>query len=261
MRTFFVDSRSCVGSSSDFLFSLTRSLNVQRGRYRVDNLRVPLTFNLANRNNQNLYWLDNGSFRTAQIARGNYTSETLPAAIQAAFAAGGGSAVTVAYDQTTGTTTFAVATSGQSWTLLSDAQLLSLSSRYPGVDVNNPKSFNSVLGYPSSAITVATAGNVQTWSFPFISVLPYDTLYLCSSKLSGSSSQAPSGGSRAICVGVVDGNFGDVLVAASPWDVWQEVGPLSADSLDFQLTDRFGNAVNILAGNLSFQLTVEGSDE
>ena len=260
MRTFFVDSRSCVGSASDFRYDLTRSLNVQEGRFRVDNLRVPLTFNLVNKNNQNLYWLDNGTYRTAQIARGNYTSETLPAAIQAAFAAGGGSSVTVAYNSTTGTTTFAVATGG-SWTLLSDKDLLFLSSRYPSTDVNNPKSFNSVLGYPSSAITVAAAGGVQTWSFPFISVLPYDTLYLCSSRLSGSSAQAPSGSSSAICVGVVDGNFGDVLVAASPWDVWQDVGPLSADSLDFQLTDRFGNAVNILAGSMSFQLTVEGSDE
>jgi hypothetical protein len=260
MRTFFVDSRSCVGTASDFLYGLTRSLNVQEGRFRVDNLRVPLTFNLVNRNNQNLYWLDNGTYRTAQIARGNYTSETLPAAIQAAFTAGGGSPVTVAYDQTTGTTTFAVTTAA-SWTILSDAQLLLLSSRYPLADVNNPKSFNSVLGYPSSAITVVTAASVQTWSFPFISVLPYDTLYLCSSKLSGASSQAPTGGSRAICVGVVDGNFGDVLVAASPLNVWQDVGPLSADSLDFQLTDRFGNAVNILAGSMSFQLTVEGSDE
>jgi hypothetical protein len=100
MRTFFVDSRSCVGTASDFLYGLTRSLNVQEGRFRVDNLRVPLTFNLVNRNNQNLYWLDNGTYRTAQIARGNYTSETLPAAIQAAFTAGGGSPVTVAYDQT-----------------------------------------------------------------------------------------------------------------------------------------------------------------
>ena len=42
-RTFFVDSRSCVGTASAFQFGLTRSLNVQEGRFRVDNLRVPLT--------------------------------------------------------------------------------------------------------------------------------------------------------------------------------------------------------------------------
>ena len=105
------------------------------------------------------------------------------------------------------------------------------------------------------------SGGVNTWTFPFVSVLPYDTLYLSSSKLSGSSSQAPSGSSTAICVAVVDGNFGDVLLASSPLNVWTAVGPLSADSLDFQLTDRFGNPVNILAGNMSFQLTVEGSED
>ena len=260
MRTFFVDSRSCAGTSSDFLYNLTRSLNVQDGRFRVDNLRVPLTFNLVNRNNQNLYWYDNGTYRTAPIERGNFTSATLPAAIQAAFAAGGGSSVTVAYNSDTGTTTFTVATSG-AWLLLSDSQLLGLSSHYPTTDVNNPKSFNSVLGWPSSGITGAATGSVFTWTFPFISVMPYDSLYLCSSTLSGASSQAPWGASRAICVAVVDGLFGDVIITSSPQLVWETVGPMSADSLDFQLTDRFGNAVNILAGNMSFQLTVEGCDD
>jgi hypothetical protein len=168
--------------------------------------------------------------------------------------------VTVAYNGVTGATTFAVTTTGV-WMLLSDANLLSLASHYPTTSVNNPQSFNSVLGYPSSAITIVVSGGVNTWTFPFVSVLPYDTLYLSSSKLSGSSSQAPSGSSTAICVAVVDGNFGDVLLAASPLNVWTAVGPLSADSLDFQLTDRFGNPVNILAGNMSFQLTVEGSED
>jgi hypothetical protein len=255
MRTFHVDSRSCVGTASNFQYNLTRSLNVPEGRFRVDNLRIPLTFNLVNQNNQNIYYLDNGVYRKAVIARGNYTSDTLPAAIQAAFSAAGGSAVTVAYDDSTGTTTFSIATTGV-WTLLADSQLRGLA--YPAVNTSNPQSFNSVLGYPSSGIAVTSSGGVTTWSFPFISVLPYDVLYLRSSKLGGNSSQAPWGGSDVICAAVVTGTFGDVQLSASPLLMWNELGPLSADSLDFQLTDRYGNPVNILAGNMSFQLTVDG---
>lgn len=255
MRTFHVDSRSCVGSASNFQFNLTRCLNVpENGRFRVDNVRVPLTFNLVNHNNQFLYYLDGTTYRQATIARGNYDSPGLAAALQAAFATAGGSAVAVAYNGTTGATTISVTTSG-AWTLLSDAQLLSLSARYPSVDVANPKSFNSVLGYPSTAITVAS----NVWTFPFVSVLAYDTLFLCSGKLTGSNSQAPWGSSAVICQLPITGVFGDVQVGSSPLFVWNDLGPLSADSLDFQLTDRFGNPVNVLAGNMSFQLTVDTS--
>ena len=97
------------------------------------------------------------------------------------------------------------------------------------------------------------------WTFPFISVLAYDTLYLCSSKLSAASSQAPWGSASVICQIPVNGVFGDVQLGSSPLLVWSDLGPLSCDSLDFQLTDRFGNPVNILAGNFSFQLTVDTS--
>ena len=254
MRTLYVDSRSGVGTASNFTIDLNRTLHIpEGGKFRVDNLRIPLTFNTVNVNNCHLYYVDNGLFYQAVIARGIYASVTLAIAIQAAFAATGApSHVTVFFDASNGNTTFSVNQVG-SWVLLSDASVADFPTYYPGVDVKNPQSFNSVLGFPSSGVT--HVGSVYT--FPCISVLAYDELYLCSSKLSSQTVQSPWGGSSVICVAVVIGVFGDILKTETPLMFWNDIGPISMKQIDFQLTDRFGNPVNVLAGNISFQLTVD----
>ena len=134
MRTLYVDTRSTLwsGSPSDGTLQLTRTLTVpDGGRMRVDNVRIPAIWNTVSLLNQNLYYLDNGVYRKAQIARGIYDSDSLAAAIQAAFSAAGGTAVTVAYSASTGATTFSINTPAANWTLLTDQQLLSLAAQYP----------------------------------------------------------------------------------------------------------------------------------
>ena len=87
-------------------------------------------------------------------------------------------------------------------------------------------------------------------------------MYLCSSKLGGSSYiHGPRFSSDTLMKMVVKANFGEVQEAEMPYNVWVGCDGLTTNQLDLQLKDRDGHLVDMsLGGDIWFLLTLdEGS--
>ena len=175
--TLYVDSRlRASGTEGDFHTELRGTLQLQDHGVRVDKLRLTNSF-LTTDLGRHMYYKDGLGIQSFSIPEKAYTGATLAAALQAAT----GRSTSYAADTNAITKTI---TTGQEW--LSDAQLKSYSTGFPaGATPENPKSLDQILGQSSSA-----TGNL-VWSF--VSMAPYDYLFLRSRRLTVENSEDLNG--------------------------------------------------------------------
>ena len=261
MKLYFLNSRRRVsGTPSDFSLDLRETLSVADGcKFRIDQLRLGVAFMLVNENNRNIFFRVGDYVGRAILEIGQYSSEQLATTLQ--FCLGQAlpstlGSVRVSYSTVSAQTTLTFTSSlNLQFQLLALADVARLpAASWSEVNLVDAKLFNDVLGsYTSTGTTLV---------FRFVSCQPYDVLYLCSSKLGGSSYiHGPRFSSDTLMKIVVKANFGEVQEAEMPYNVWVGCDGLTTNQLDFQLKDRDGHLVDMsLGGDISFLLTFdEGS--
>ena len=243
-QVIWVDSRARVsGSDSDFEISLRESVHLSDTRVRVDNLSFGDSF-LTTDAGQALYFAaPNNSFSTVSIPQGCYTGYTLAQAIKTATGRD------TAYNVLDNSITHVLASASEPW--LSDAQLATRTGPFPpGASSSDPRSLNLVLGEGT------VSGSTVTWSF--VRMSPWSTLYLRSRQLRCENHHGPRGTHDILCSVPLTGGVGTQVSVSSPTGVYYNLaGGSSCRTIDFQLTDWLGRAVNLRGRPLSFQLIFE----
>ena len=242
-QVIWVDSRTRVsGSDSDFEIALRESVHLSDTRVRIDHLSFADSFFTTDAG-QNLYFVSGNSFTHVSVPEACYTGFTLAAAIQAATGRD------TTYSAMTNSISHTLASSSQQW--LSDAELANRTGAFPtGANSANPRSLNTVLGDGTNV------GSNVTW--PFVRMGPWSVVYLRSSRLRCEHHHGPRGTHDILCSVPLTGGVGSQVDASSPTGVYYNLaGGSSCRTIDFQLTDWLGRAVNLRGRPLSFQLIFE----
>ncbi len=265
MKLLYLSSKNSIsGNSSNFEVALTNTLTIEDGgRFRIDQLRLGVAFMLVNANNRKLYFRE-GPFTLleAELEIGQYDSQALATTLAFVInAAGLQGRVNCQYSTVSACTilTYTPPSNQPSWEfkILSDAELIAIEGQAPPSDqyqLQNLRNFISVLG----GYVTTKSGNNSVLTFRFISMQPYDVLYLCSKRLGNTSIQGPRGSSDTLMQIVINQPFGSVQEASMPQEVWNSCDRLTCHRLDFQIQDAGGNVVDMsLGGQVSFVLTID----
>ena len=236
----YVDSRMrASGTEGDFTIELRETMQLQEHGVRVDKLRLTNSF-LTTDLGRHIYYSDGaGGFQAFSIPEKAYTGTTLAAALQAATGR------STSYDSATNSITQTI-TAGQAW--LSDAQLKAFTTGFPaGASATDPKSLNQILGQSSSV-----TGNL-VWSF--VTMAPYAYLFLRSRRLTVENSQDPNGRHDVLSMIVLSKGIGSVEQSSTADGVYMRLPTqMALRSIDFELTDYKGGAVNLRGQPISFEL-------
>jgi hypothetical protein len=244
-----VDSRNRTsGSASNFSIHLRETLNLTGARMRIDKLAFVNSFWTVTNENRYLY------FKTNDPSSPLISYALLPGAYSAPELVLHMSSVTGrpwSYNSREGSMT--VVCSDNNRTLATDEELKAITNWIvtpAGTSPSNPKSFNEQLGH------VTTASNATIY-FPWVSMAPYDVLYLKSSRLTSHGSHGPKGEHEILCVIPITQAFGMVVEGGSPNDCFLTLGDISTRNLDFQLVNHKGVPVTLLQGSITFQITFD----
>ena len=123
---------------------------------------------------------------------------------------------------------------------------------YVGATPTDPKSCNNILG-PGE---VSEDGSQIV--FHFISMAPYQDLYLRSSALACKNVRGPAHTHDILCKIPLTQGIGRVVTGETSSGVFYDLPQtVSLRTLDFRLTDHRGLAVNLRGGSLSFELVFD----
>ena len=266
MRLLYLSSKNAItGDAGNFEVPLIRTLSVaEGGRFRIDQLRLGVAFMLVNENNRNLYFHEGPDIvRLAQLEIGQYDSQSLATTLAFVMNAAVGMMghVSCQYSMVSACTvvTYTPPSAHPDWQLsfVTDVELQQRwygRIGFLGIDLQNPKSFTKVLG----GYTTSLSDNNSVLTFRFISMQPYDVLYLCSRRLGSTAIQGPRGSSDTLMQIVINQPFGGVQEASMPVDVWISCEGLTCHRLDFQVQDASGNIIDMsLGGEVSFLLSID----
>ena len=234
----FIDSRlRTSGSEGDFTIELRETMQLQDHGVRVDKLRVTNSF-LTTDLGRHIYFKDGVGIQSFSIPEKAYTGTTLAAALQAAT----GRSTSYAADTNSITQTI---TTGQEW--LSDAQLKAYSTGFPaGASPEAPRSLNQILGQSSS-----TTGNLV---FGFVSMAPYDYLFLRSRRLTVENSEDLNGRHDCLAMLPLAKGIGAVEESSTADGIYMKLpSSMNLRAIDFELTDYKGGAINMRGRPISFE--------
>ena len=218
----YVDSRMrSDGTDSSFTTSLRESMHLDSHGMRLDKIRFVNTFFTTDVGKHLYYGDGSGGIQHYTVPEQAYTGTQLAAAIQTATSR------TTTYDSNTNALTQAIVV-GQEW--LSDAALKAFSTGFPaGATSVAPLSLNTVLGG-------ATAGTDLVWGF--VTMSPYEYLFLRSRRLTIENCQDPNGRHDVIAMIPLTRGIGAVEQAASPEGVYMKLAnDLTLRNIDFSLAD------------------------
>ena len=235
----YVDSRMrSEGMDSSFQIDLQESKHLDSHGMRLDKIRFVNTFFTTDLG-AHLYYKDgSGGLQHFAVPEQAYTGVQLAAAIQLATSR------TTTYDANTNAIT-QVITVGQEW--LGDEALKSFSAGFPvGASGVEPHSLNTILG-------PATSGANLVWDF--VTMAPYEYLFLRSRRLTIENCQDPNGRHDAIAMIPLVNGIGAVEHSASPEGIYMKLPTdLTLRNIDFSLTDYKGNVVNLRGRPLSLEI-------
>ena len=95
----------------------------------------------------------------------------------------------------------------------------------------------------------------NSYTVPFLSISPYDYIFLRSYRLASSRCISKRGEHDVLCRIDVNQAFANVLTGGTPLQEALVIGAGTFVNLDFFVTDRLGNPVALDQGSLTFQLT------
>ena len=238
----FVDSRFAkIGTDSNFQIELRESVSFsESARLRVDKIRFIDSFFTTDAGNY-LYFKNGDSFTTIAIPEMPYSGTRLAAVIQSmtgktSIYYESTNGMSIAYDENT--------------RILSDEEISQLEGPFPpGASREHPRSLNRILG-PFHI----ESGNQN---FPFVCMQPFTDVYLRSRRLTCNNMHAPDDSHNVLCKIPLSEGVGKTVVSSTPDNVYYNLGALTFRSMDFQLTDEFGNPVNLRGRPLSFQIIID----
>ena len=258
----FIDSRfkkSYSKSNSDFIIEINENLELGENiGCIVTDITLPHTWYNINSNLNSFY------FRTIVNSTWTDYMVTLPSENYNFFnlrdrleelmnAAVGSTAFDVQADVQAGTLTISILNSG--W-VFSDNELTNQVNgtwRGPFYDINNLKSINDMIRINGSTFQIYDTNN--SFKTGFIDLLAYHSIYLTSTKLSNYSNLGPGDQRNVLKKIVVNSSFGEVNVFEGVWsDDKVNVSNLSLKLIDFQLTDAFGNIIDLNGSHVSFSI-------
>ena len=235
----YVDSRMrSEGTDSSFQIDLKESKHLDSHGMRLDKIRFVNTFFTTDLG-AHLYYKDgSGGLQHFAVPEQAYTGVQLAAAIQLATSR------TTTYDANTNAIT-QVINVGQEW--LDDEALKSFSAGFPvGASGVEPHSLNTILG-------PATSGANLVWDF--VTMAPYEYLFLRSRRLTIENCQDPNGRHDAIAMIPLVNGIGAVEQSASLEGVYMKLPTdLTFRNIDFSLTDYKGDVVNLRGRPLSLEI-------
>ena len=241
----YVDSRARTsGSDSNFEIELRESLHLSDHGVRLDSIRFTNSF-LTTDLGRHVYYKD-GAGGNSYFILGlqAYTGTQLAAALQSSTGR------PTSYSDLTNTITQAV-TTGQEW--LSDAELATYSSGFPaGASASAPQSINQILG--ESRVNAITGDH----EWHFVKMAPYDYAFLRSRRLTFENSHDPRGRHDVIATVPLTQGIGLVETGQTPDGVYHKLPrDLVLRTIDFQLTDYLGNALDLRGRPLSFKICLD----
>ena len=187
-----------------------------------------------------LYYKDgSGGLQYYTVPPQAFTGNLLATAIQTATSR------TTTYDANTNAITQAI-TTGQEW--LNDEASKAYSTGFPaGASASSPQSLSTILGPATST------GTNLVWTF--VTMAPYEYLYLRSRRLTLLASHDPFGRHDVIAMIPLVNGIGAVEQSATPEGVYMKLpNDLTLRNIDFSLTDYKGNVVNLRGRPLSFEI-------
>ena len=233
MRQLFIDSRDRVsGTSSNFSIQLPETLVIEgRGhKYRIDNLRIPLTIpTIQTEVNNTLQVLLGATTYTATMPQGNVDGPTLASNLHNALQASGAPG---------------------NWTVTYDVANISMI-------ISCSNAFTIAGGtYATQLLSHPYTQTSNAYSCTYVSVLGIDIMYLSSSRFTTLDTIGPGGSHDTLMCAVVTQPFGSVLDVAMAYDVWNDMPAMTAQQLDFQLRDRSYNILSTIP-NISFIMSID----
>ncbi len=244
----YIDSRDAEpgGTASNFSVQLPEPLQFYSDttRLRVDNVRLVNSFRTVGPTNCYIYVQEGDSVRCCTLDLGWHNALDLGPVIASAL----GGAYNVLYD---GRNNSLIISRPTDFSILTDAQCRTVGSwpGPPGTSQASPRSFNNILQNPGGIVTS------NSYTVPFLSITPYDYVFLRSYRLASSRSISQRGEHDILCRIDVNEAFGNVLTGGTPLQEALVVGSGTYQNLDFFVTDRYGNPVSLDQGSLTFQLT------
>ena len=248
--TIYVDSRKRVaGDDASFEMDIGETIHLQTGaKLSVFKFRVADAF-LSTDRGQYLFWIDEAlqTLNWATLPVGAYTGTRLAAWISSNYAAATYVAETnmiqIAYDGNR--------------RVLQDAELRDRfpgTGSYPaGASATRPQSISHLLG-PSFI-----DGALQI--FTFVTMAPYNELYLrCSTLATAADIKGPLG-SDILCKMIIDKGVGHTMQTRTDEGHFVKLhGPITLRTLRFKVTDVDGNVVNTRGTSVSFVIYLSYDD-
>ena len=251
METVFVyiDSRDGEpgGTASSFNIQLPEPISFysESTRLRIDNVRLVNSFRTVGPSNYVIYVLEDESVRACVLDLGWFSALDVGPKIASAL----GGRYHVVYDEDNNSLTIS---HPDDFSILTDAQLAVLGGTWPGPPGTGrytPCSFNNILQNPGGIVTS------NSYTVPFLSISPYDYIFLRSYRLASSRCISKRGEHDVLCRIDVNQAFANVLTGGTPLQEALVIGAGTFVNLDFFVTDRLGNPVALDQGSLTFQLT------
>ena len=242
----YIDSNDRVaGTSGNFTIQLPEPVQLsEESKLRVDQVRLINGFLTVSGANDHFYWIDSSlTLRSTTLSHGWFSAINLASNFKAALPSG----FNVTYNQALNSLTIS---NSASFVVPTDDDLASWPAwPFAGTSQGNPRSCNALLNNPGGTTTNTS------YTIPFVTVSPYDFLFLRSQRLASQMSISARGEHDILCRIDVNQPFGGLLTGGTPTLEALILGAGTVHTLDFQLTDRYGNIVDAVHGSLTFQLT------
>jgi hypothetical protein len=271
-RQIFIDSRDRIsGTPQSFNVQLRDTLTTSNAHWRIDDVRIPLVIPRVQTGRNDIVYMSSGlaggptlasQVRTVTLVQGTYSGTDLAKMIHDCFYAqhpenpaqpeSTDTFWAVSYSNTTAGMSIASLVD-PNFRLLTDADLIK-------VGVSPVRSFCSQLFLDAGSagpkvVSGAAAGGGAIWSFPFVSMVPCDLVYLASTTLSTQDNFGPNGASDTIYALPTSTDFASVLTGSMNQAVWMPCPNVSTQQLDFRVLDRNYNLLTSLP-NWSATLTI-----
>ena len=251
IKKIYIDTRfksSDSTSDSDFRVDLpTTLLTPEDTGFYIDDACIPHTwYTVETERNDQLQFNYNAADTTATVPPGIYEVASLGTAIAKAMSEKVGvGAFTSACDKLQETITLSLASTSNRFNIWTDAEL-KISSKIAVLD----RSINSLIkNYTSKA------NNNTAWVSGYIDMIPMRNVYLNCSGLGNFNTMTLNGNRNVIKNIPVNASPGDMIFDQTVTGMdYLDCSSQTLSRISFQLTDAFGNVVNLHGNHFSFSI-------
>ena len=253
-------------SNTDFRVDLTDSLHLpENTAVIITDISIPHSWYSIEYYNENFYfrWVEDGFYYSEndykiQLTHKNYDITSLAQELQSKMnAATGTTKFGVTANLTTAKLTVTITGANSKFYIFSDKDLLTQVNgtwNGPLYDGFQPHSCNGVVGFNTNYNYAAPYTSTNPWVSGVIDVLGIHNIYITSPQF-GNNSFGPKGERNILKKVVVNAPFGGIIT--ENWLNDQDYTDCSKQllrTIDFRLTDSFGNALELNGGHVSFTL-------